>query len=296
MKRRRILFLLFVLVFSTISILCQNTPTSDRVFIKQLHDARFITISPGGIIYVYEKSRNAILKYSSAGESLATLSGFALSKNSFAEPTDICSPSDLDLFLSDYTNHRIIQYDRSLNVTAIWQSDNQYSSMNNIFRYPKSIDIDHLGKLYLIDGENNRIVKIGHSQKVERTFGGFDAGKGRLLNPKRIRVNNIGNIFVQDNNRIIVFDQLGNYISTIADDSVKSMISFCMYDNEIIVIDSCKLVKMRKEGVITSVKRLETIEDLKDYDEPVDIKYQNKILYLLSRKELIGIPVDILFK
>jgi hypothetical protein len=296
MRWGQIFFFLFAWLFSLRLLLSQTEPVVELLIINKLEDARFITVSPGGITYVFEKARNAILKYSPAGESLAIVSGFGLSKNNFTEPTDICSPNDLDLFLSDYSNHRIIQYDRSLNVNAIWQSDDQLVSMNNLFRYPKSIDVDHFGKLYLIDGENKRVVKITSSQKLERTFGGFDAGKGRLLNPKRIRVSNNGSVFVQDNDRILIYDQYGNYASTISNDSINHIQSFCVFNTDLIIMDSCKVVRITVDGMIESIKRLKTIDWLNDLNKPVDIAFQNKKLYFLSPNKLIGLPINIIFK
>ncbi|MBA4311223.1 MAG: hypothetical protein C0417_01195 [Chlorobiaceae bacterium] len=296
MKWRQKLYLLSAVLFPFISLLSQTKQNVEPVIINKIEDARYIAVSPGGIIYVFEKKRNAILKYSPTGESLATVSGFGLSKNSFAEPTDMCSPNDLDLFLSDFSNHQIIQYDQSLSVTAIWRASYQYSSRDNLYRYPKSIDVDNLGKLYLIDADNKRIMKISSSQKVERMFGGFDAGKGRLQNPKRIRINNKGNIFVHDSDRIIVYDQLGNYISTIANDSIKSMQSFCNFENDLIVMDSCKIVRMRNDGLILSTIRISTVEGLNDLNKPLDITYRNKMLYFLSPNKVIGLPINSLFK
>jgi len=48
------------------------------------------------------------------------------------------------------------------------------------FGYPADVALSRQGELYVIDGDNKRILKVKGASTVEKSFGGFDAG-GVLL-------------------------------------------------------------------------------------------------------------------
>jgi hypothetical protein len=89
------------------------------------------------------------------------------------------------------------------------------------------VAFSRLGDLFLIDSENTRIMKVDRSNNVERTFGGIDAGKGRLQNPTRIEVGPKDNVFVVDGHRIVIFDAFGNYLGLLYPDLFAAPSGIC---------------------------------------------------------------------
>lgn len=75
---------------------------------------------------------------------------------------------------------------------------------------------DNDGKIYIVDGGNNRIVILNSNWHLIKTIGRRGSGPGEFNNPLSIAINN-NNIFVNDqgNGRVQIFDKEFNYIDTI---------------------------------------------------------------------------------
>jgi hypothetical protein len=122
----------------------------------------------------------------------------------------------INVFVADYGNHRIQRFDRNLNFVSSL-STRERDDPAERFGYPTDVALSRLGELYICDGENARIVKVDRSNRVERSFGGFDAGEGRLHKPRTIEIGPKDRVYVLDGARIMVFDSFGNFIHQVAD-------------------------------------------------------------------------------
>jgi hypothetical protein len=80
------------------------------------------------------------------------------------------------------------------------------------FGYPTDVALSRLGELFICDSENLRIIKINAVNQVEKSFGGFGGGKGRLLAPSKLDIGPRDNLYVLDGSRIVVFDTFGNFL------------------------------------------------------------------------------------
>ena len=69
-------------------------------------------------------------------------------------------------------------------------------------------------KYFLTDIEGNRILVVKNNLEVEKSFGRIGSGPGRLFHPGFLDIGPDGTIFVEDggNERIVKFDQAGNYL------------------------------------------------------------------------------------
>ena len=166
-------------------------------------------------MFVLDRGSNEILKYSPGGSLLARSGGFGGGDDGFDSPSDINALSDLQILVADYGNNRILMYDGRLNRTETVPADLSGTG-DRAFGYPKSVAADRYGAIYVVDGENTRVVKIDASRKVERTIGGPEAGKGKLTNPSRIRISDDDHVYVVDGRRLVMFDIFGNYLQAVS--------------------------------------------------------------------------------
>jgi len=87
------------------------------------------------------------------------------------------------------------------------------------FDAPSDVITNAAGEIFVVDGHNangnNRIVKLAEDGTFIREFGGTGYGPGELRGPHAIAMDPAGRLFVADraNQRIVVFDQDGNYLS-----------------------------------------------------------------------------------
>jgi DNA-binding beta-propeller fold protein YncE len=79
---------------------------------------------------------------------------------------------------------------------------------------PSDIAIGPRGRIYLVDGVNNRIVVIGADGKLQFTFGRSGGGAAELQHPMGIDISKKGKVFVADtgNHRIQVFNLQGDFL------------------------------------------------------------------------------------
>ncbi|MDZ7264875.1 MAG: NHL repeat-containing protein [candidate division KSB1 bacterium] len=225
MKR---LIILWYLGFNLVAtwLLAQQAPISqinylytmigDSASPVRLKQARAVSVALSGLIYVSDTGNHRILKLSPDGEVLQIVGGFGWQKDQFYLPYDIHASSALDIFVADYNNHRIQRYDKDLNyISSLYSNANWASTVQ--FGFPKSIASSFHGELFLIDGENTRILKLNSFGEPEMSFGDFAEGRGRLLQPVKLCIGANDQIFVSDAaaNKIFVFDYFGNYLMEI---------------------------------------------------------------------------------
>jgi len=80
---------------------------------------------------------------------------------------------------------------------------------------PSDIAIGPRGRIYLVDGVNNRIVVTDAAGRQQFTFGHGGSGDGALQHPMGIDISKKGRVFIADtgNHRIQVFDLRGRFLT-----------------------------------------------------------------------------------
>ena len=168
-------------------------------------------IDIAGNVYVLDTDRNALALYDRAAAVQQVVGGSGWLDGQFDRPSAVWARNGIDVFVADYGNHRIQRFDRALSFVSSL-STRENSNPDERFGYPTDIALSRMGELFICDTENGRIVKVDRSNKVERSFGGFGAGKGRLNAPTRLEIGPKDAIYVLDGKRIAVFDAFGNYL------------------------------------------------------------------------------------
>lgn len=188
----------------------------------QLKQARALSVDLFGSIYIADTGNNRVLKFNKDGKLIKIVGGFGWEKEQFYSPYDIHVSSVLDIFVADYNNNRIERYDKDLNYISSLHSSEDWDDQFQ-FGYPKSVASSIHGELFIIDGENIRLLKLNSFGEPEMSFGDFAEGKGRLLQPVQVIISPDDRIYVSDSqaNKIIVFDYFGNYLTEIGSNFLK---------------------------------------------------------------------------
>ena len=269
---------------------CFSHPLTEdsSAVIGAFQDASAFSVSPSGTIYVLDQATNEILKISTSGEVLARTGGFGSSQESFAQPADIVAANDLRVYVADYGNQRIEYFDGNLNYISTLQLQDS-PDPDQRFGYPKSVAMDRFGSLYITDGENLRIVKIvtAAPNAIDRTIGGIDAGQGAVHSPSRVRVTGNDVVVVQDSSTILEYDISGNFLRTITIPPTEKLRRFAVTDSAFYLLDSCSVISLRGD-------------DMEKHQIPqscsaVDIAAQGDRFYLLTRENIVVMPVSTLF-
>jgi hypothetical protein len=201
----------------------------------------------------------------------------------FDHPDGIWARNGLDIYVADYGNHRIQRFDRTLAFVSSFSTRDDDGSLIR-FGYPRDVALSRLGDLFIVDGENQRIVRTGGATGTDGSFGGFDAGSGKLNQPSRIAVGPSDGIYVVDGSRIIVFDAFGNFLTSLYEDMWKAPVAIYGDGGQVIVADDTTLFWFGKEHQLLG--KVRPLGEAQSIGGVRDITYSNGKLFLLGKSGL----------
>jgi flagellar hook assembly protein FlgD len=173
-------------------------------------------------IYVTDKNKHRLLKYTHSGET----SWFSVLKADLKdEARNVFNQNDTfqgrtvdrALIYSNSLNDKII-FDKNANDNSPYRSGwtkemflhmNLPGNADGQFTSPQAVAADSSGSLYIADTGNNRIQKFSSGGAFISKF-----AEGRLNSPQGIAVDEYGNVWVADtgNHRIVEFNAVGDFV------------------------------------------------------------------------------------
>lgn len=251
--------------------------------LDRLNNPNAISIGPEGNIFIADTGNHRICKFSKDGKLIISVGGYGWELEQFDTPLDLSAQVGLDVFVADYNNERIQRYNKRLNLISVLESEENLSD----FGYPTSVALAINGDLFIADNENNRIIKFDAIRnKEERSFGGFDEGRGQIQEATRIHIQETNTIFILDKTarRILVFDYFGTYIKDIGQGVFQSPEGIALDKTfRLYVVDSNnnKLFIFNPSGKLEFIR--EVTHPAIGYLVDLDI-YEDR-LYLLDKKK-----------
>lgn len=248
--------------------------------IGKFNNASSFYITAAGIIFVTDSGNDELISLDTTGKILKSTGGYGWTENAFDDPADVFA-TPLNVYVADKNNHRVQMFDRNLNFISSLSTRDKDNSAER-FGYPLSCAVSNQGDLFILDSENQRVIKFDLFGNFIQNFGGFDAGNYQLNNPKVIAVSPNNLIHVLDESGIIIFDSFGNGIGRIeSDDKITSI--RIIFDN--FTLNSKNRVyhyNLRSTDTILSEITLSGVDNIIIISSFV---YNDK-LYILTSKEI----------
>ena len=248
-----------------------------------------MTMDGKGFIYILDKDQNQIYKLDSNLNIIKTSGGKGWKSGQFDGPTFIDGSSGLDLIVSDPNNNRVQRLDLNLAFVTELKTDQQTFLEEFRFRTPVSSIVVNSSELYIVDGENKRVVVFPKGFEPNNSFGGFNSPKGRLVEPSKIGKDGNNMIYVLDrsNNSIKVFDNFGSYKKDIKPDKV---LSFSIYGNFLHIYDGSQVILYDiNSGAFTGTIEPEIVVREGNF---TDFLVYSKDKYLLLEKNKLSLLIN----
>ncbi|MEX2191006.1 MAG: NHL repeat-containing protein [Bacteroidota bacterium] len=254
----------------------------DRIFGSFQHATR-IAFDIRGRCFVVDRGSNSLVVFSPQLDIAANLGGFGWDLAAFDGPTGIASDG-LSIFVADHGNHRVIRYDQSIAaISTLMTRDSSYAPAS--FGFPLGVALSRQGELYILDGENTRVVKFDSRLRFERSFGGIESGAGRLQQPTDILTGARGQVMVLEAGRIVEFDYAGNYVRTIGKSKLKKARGFSEAGTGVVVADSAGLWFFDERGTSsTSIPYPLMVTDAGE--ELNDVAVRDDRIFILTTKRV----------
>lgn len=231
-----------------------------------------------GNIYVVDREGDLLVKYSPRGDSLRAVGGRGQGTMQFDTPVSLFARRGNDIYVADYNNHRIERFDRTLDyITTIYTHDDPDERKR--FGYPRDVAISRQGEVYILDGENHRILKINAVGAPDIAFGDIGAGAGRLVDPTAIEVDDEDNIYVLDKGRTLVYDPFGSYVRDFPNPLGARTVAMSIASDTLILSDSTT-------ALLFDLKTVSSICTLKLAAPASSLQLRNGYLFATEQKRV----------
>jgi hypothetical protein len=279
-------FFLFFFLFGFTVFGQTHKPLVEQYRFGNFSSAERLSVDPFGKIYVSDGSQHTVFRYRLDGTMEAKAGGQGWDNNQFDHPCGIDAHSGVIVYVADQKNNRIVRLDRDLNFVGAFTSPENALPQNS-FGYPLDVVLSNTENLYILDGENNRIVSTSGFTSVDKFFGGVDAGRGALHSPVAIAMTRDERLYVLEQNRVVVFDTFGNFLFDFGSNIISSGRGIAVQDKNIFIVEPDSIKKFQFDGTVQDLWALKDCFFAEPAMELKDIAIHGAALLLLTSKNII---------
>jgi hypothetical protein len=284
----------FAIVFFEATAWARGTPNTmalvDEGTFGLFEDANRIYVDYQKQIFVADAHTNQVSMFTQPQESPKVIGGYGWSQTSFDTPAGIVADG-VNVYISDKGNRRIQRYDRSLNFISSWSLVGNPDNAKNC-GYPLGIVLTSSGEFFVLDGENNRIVKYAPDGTFDRSFGDIEAAEGKLQNPLTCSISESQQIYVLEPERILVYDVYGNFIQEIGKGILNKACGFCLTKKEVWVVSPDEVYRFSLEGSESGAVPATNIISETPLQDLRDICVDGNRMYLLTTHTVHRIRIN----
>ncbi len=248
-----------------------------------------VTVGTSGSFFVCDQEANTVFFFSRIGASPRTVGGFGWGQTTFDRPTGVASDG-INTYVADYGNHRIQRYDRTVNFVSTL-STRDTSVERARFGFPLGVALSRHGDMFVLDGENSRVVKFTSQSQFERTVGDVESGY-RLKHPLRLAVTVDDRVVVLEPDQLVEFDFSGNYVRSVGKGIMNDARGFAPGNGSYVVVEPSSLLWFNEDGTLRSRMRAEEMLMRKGGGRFCDVAIEGTRLFILSEHSLNIFTID----
>jgi hypothetical protein len=188
-----------------------------------------------------------------------------------------------------------MRFDRSLNfISSFTTRDTSFLSAR--FGSPLGVALSRFGDLFVLDGENLRVIKFGATMQYERSFGGIDDARARIRQPLKILISSGDHVFVLEPERVLEFDYFGQFVREIGTGRIRDARSLCLVRDGLVVATSGSLMWFNDRSELVREVRARDVVAGSSIEPIEDLIIGNGQLLLLTSTRLHFIRIEVTSK
>ncbi|MCZ7558587.1 MAG: NHL repeat-containing protein [Bacteroidia bacterium] len=250
--------------------------------------AHAIVMDQFGDVYVSDAGSSMLRKFSIKGALLAEIGGHGWDVTQFDQLRGIDASLGVAVYAADRGNRRIVRLDRNLNVVASLGTEDAALDVG----YPIDVAASSFETLFILDGENARVLAVNGFSSVARSFGGIEAGEGRLRNPVALAQAGSERLYVLEAERVVVFDLFGSYRFQFGSGQLRDARGIAVSDDRVAVVLPDALLLYSHEGSLLAKFDTTRLALASAGQEFRDIAFGRDFLLILTERTCILIPVN----
>ena len=174
--------------------------------IGDFSEATCFSFINSGYFIVGDYNTNEIYKIDTTGILLKEIGGYGWQPGLFDFPAAIHA-NELNTYICDKNNDRIVITDRDLNFLSIIRSNDNNTQVN--YKQPTCFGVNNQSDFFILDSYNQQILKFDLRGNFIQQIGSYDQGDFYLSNPINFALSPDGKLFASNSKQIFVFDQFG---------------------------------------------------------------------------------------
>ncbi len=218
----------FLIVDQVISGKILNTGLSEPYGLAESRD---------GSVFVVDRGANRVIRFNSELMPENQIGGYGLSGESLNHPTFVVIDNELNIYVSDENNRRVVRFDARLN----YVDDIRFADEEDPFKfgYPSGIGVTSHGEVWIADREKNQLCIFNNIGRFDKFLGDFGSPEGQLANPEKIMTAISGKFYVCDagQRRLVVYDEFGNFVRKLTIDGIDYLIAAAIEKDALWILD-----------------------------------------------------------
>ena len=210
MKRAKIFLILFLIFTPTRAQNQKSTWVVNRE-IKHFKNAISISGNNSNEIFVLDDGNEMLYKFSGEGELLDSVGGKGWSELNFNGAKDVSATFPLSIFITEENNRRIQKLDRNFSLSTIINYEVAKREDESKFK-PIASTLSNQGELFVIEADYPSLLKFNANDNFEKEIAGKNIHSQLLQIPIDIVYLENETIAVLEENKIFIFDRLGNLL------------------------------------------------------------------------------------
>lgn len=243
-----------------------------------------------GNLFLLDKKNNRLYKYYaiSGYDSVQSIGGKGMSGEGLNQPVKIRSGNRQALYCLDAGNRRILVLNTNLKIVREVNFLTSGSTENNseigAQIWPLSFEVGPAGDLFLLNQEDNRILKSDMYGKLQVSFGGLDYGGGSLYDPVDMLMSENNLLYVSDTIKQVlkVYDLFGVYKFSLYPPERFHFEGISLLENNLIFYNNRRICVYNLISGKYQIYQPET-----QGADILDVCLNRKMLFLLTKHQII---------
>jgi len=209
-------------------------------------DATRLLVTADGSVLVTDAGQHRLFVFATPRDAPRSVGGYGWLPGSFDIPTGVATDG-VNIYVSDYGNHRVQRFDRTLNYISTLLTRDTSDAMLR-FGYPLGVAMSGFGDLLILDGENHRVLKFTAGSRFDPMFASAGINRGILSALVKVCVTPSGTVIVGEKGVLHVLDLFGNELHAVRDSSLSDLRGLDADDRSLVAVTESGLLWMSSDG------------------------------------------------